>query len=84
MNIMTPPLSPANGFYHGAQMIFIDALGCSDIIENDRDLRQKCKEFLRVLTDSSDVGLDRGSEIEIREDHFGIYPFFIETGIWRE
>ena len=79
INKVTPPLSPPIGFYHGAQSMFVDAIGCGGCgLTERREGQQRCEAFLRELVTEFSDHSDRA--IEIKEDCFGIYPFFIEKG----
>ncbi len=80
INKVTPPLSPPTSFYHGAQSMFIDAIGCGGCgLSERKEGQEKCEQMLKELASDYTNNIGNGS-IEIRNDCFGIDPFYIERG----
>ena len=80
INKVTPPLSPPTSFYHGAQSMFVDAIGCGGCgLSERKEGQEKCEETLHKLM-SDFIDLVKTENVEIREDCFGIDPFYIERG----
>ncbi len=80
-------LPPGSAFYHGAHLVFLDALGCGW----SGNMKDGATTFLQSLVEGNGVSLSTGSEVEevsamdiAPEEVFGISPFFIKRGtsIW--
>ena len=79
INKVVPFLSPPIGYLHGAEAVFVDALGCGGCNVTEREAAQsKCKDFLRGFTSEAMEYEIKG--VEIREDSFGIHPFYVKRG----
>ena len=80
MNQTSPPLSPFQAFYHGAQMVFVDSFGCGGSCD-DRELKHQCEDVLSGFCDSGgDLCESQSMEIDNSNDVFGIHPFYIRKG----
>ena len=85
MNNTTPPLTPHEAFYHGAQLTFLDGLGCSGrtITSSREEAFGAAETALQelLLENGCNVNLgDFDRTITADDDNFGIYPFFIKKG----
>ena len=83
MNITAPPLTPAEAFFHGAHMVFLDAMGCGD--RSVAEHRQDITAFIHAQLKRHGVNLilkeDLCQEMNCTDDQlFGIHPFYIEKG----
>ena len=83
---MTPQLTPEEAFYHGAHLVFLDALACGDVGDGT-NMRTAAVSFLLELMGRHGVVLpddkDGYTEMEMECTHegmFGIPPFYIERG----
>ncbi len=82
MNKTSGYLSPAQGFYHGAHLVFVDALGCGSSI-GALQLKKDALVYLlsllqqwRCCMNETDI-----SQLITSDDNlFGITPFFISKG----
>lgn len=86
MNTMTPRLAPEDAFYHGAHLVFLDALACG-AAGDGMNVRTAAMLFLLELMDRhGGVQPDDKSgckEMECtHEGLFGIPPFYIERGCY--
>jgi midasin len=84
MNITAPPLTPAEAFFHGAHMVFLDAMGCGD--RSVAEHRQDITAFIHAQLKRHGVNLilkeDLCQEMNCTDDQlFGIHPFYIEKGV---
>ena len=86
----SPSLSPSLAFFHGAHLVFVDALGCGGgaevLVKDGRKVQKACDDYLSDLAQNAmggEIGGD-AMEIEVEEDkkgRYGIPPFFIEKGV---
>ena len=86
MNTTSHPLSPTEGFYHGAYLALLDGLGCNGKMSSvDRHRALAAAEaFLQDLLHQSgcEVTPQYSSEDTVSdEEQFGIHPFFIRKGL---
>lgn len=86
MNTTCPPLSPTEGFYHGAYLAFLDGLGCNGKMSSvDRNGALAAAEaFLQdlLLQSGCEVIPQYSTEDTVSdEEQFGIRPFFIRKGL---
>lgn len=86
MNTTCPPLSPAEAFYHGAYLAFLDGFGCSGKMSGlDRHgVLAAAEAFLQdLLLQNGCDGISQfcSGDIVSDEQLFGIYPFFIKKGL---
>ena len=81
MNKTSPPLSPSQSFIHGAEMVFVDSLGCGGVglASDSQELRQRCISVLRELCERCEADGEHEMDDEIK---YGVYPFFIDRGIY--
>ena len=84
MNMLTPQLTPEEAFYHGAHLVFLDAMGCGNTGDRVK-IKTEAMQFLMWLMEKHGVALpnDDGESSDMegsREGLFGIPPFFIERG----
>lgn len=82
MNKTSPPISSSLAFCHGAEMAFVDSLGCGGSCDN-RELKDECEDVLRELCEGEcDVGEpDELMEDDASDNKFGIHPFYIKRGM---
>jgi len=86
MNTTTPRLAPEDAFYHGAHLVFLDALACR-AAGDGTNVRTAAMLFLLELMDRHGVvqpdGKSGCAEMECSlEGLFGIPPFYIERGCY--
>lgn len=84
MNMLTPQLTPEEAFYHGAHLVFLDAMGCGNTGDGVT-MKTEAIQFLMRLMERHGVALpsddSESSDMEgSREGLFSIPPFFIERG----
>ena len=84
MNKTSPPLSPSCAFLNGAEMIFIDSLGC--VSSCNYSFKEECLNVLRNFCKLENEEMKKEMEEEMEEDRdgedvFGINPFYIERGM---
>ena len=84
MNMLTPQLTPEEAFYHGAHLVFLDAMGCGNTGDGVK-IKTEAIQCLMRLMERHGVALpsddSESSDMEgSREGLFGIPPFFIERG----
>lgn len=62
-------------------MVFVDSLGCGGVglASDSQELRQRCINVLRELCEGCEG--DSGHEMD-DETKYGVYPFFINRGIY--
>jgi midasin len=85
MNATSPPLPPAEAFYHGAHLVLLDSLGCREQLSVTvrEHLLQGAQMFLQELLVKNGRQMSLQSSpasISCHEDMFGIHPFFIKKG----
>ena len=85
MNTTSPPLTPAEAFYHGAHLVFLDGLGCSGQITGaDKEealvATQLFLQDLLTQIDCDTASQQSSNDISAAGDQFGIHPFFIRKG----
>ena len=83
MNITAPPLTPAEAFFHGANMVFLDAMGSED--QSVAEHRQRITAFIHAQLERQGVNLVLKEyvcqEMNCTDKRlFGIHPFYIEKG----
>ena len=86
MNATSPPLPPAEAFYHGAHLVLLDSLGCREQLSVTvrEHLLQEAQMFLQELLVKNGHQMSLQSSpasISCHEDMFGIHPFFIKKGL---
>ena len=86
MNTTTPRLAPEDAFYHGAHLVFLDALACG-AARDGTSVRTAAMLFLLALMDRHGVVQpdDKSGCAEMECTHeglFGIPPFYIERGCY--
>ena len=83
MNTTESRLNPAQGFYHGAHLVFLDALGCGSSLGGP-DMKESSARHIRTLMDKcGEEGLESMAEVGVfcsTDTHCGIQPFMISTG----
>lgn len=84
MNKTSDFLSPAASFYHGAHLVFVDALGCGGSV-GEVELKEDALVYLKLLLEqwgtAVDTELQTLETVTDKERGYGIPPFFIEAGI---
>ncbi len=82
MNKTSGYLSPPQGFYHGAHLVFVDALGCGSSL-GAADLKKDALDYLlSILQQWSCVlsEVDCTKVVTSDDKLFGVSPFYIEIG----
>lgn len=84
MNATSGYVSPAQGFYHGAHLVFVDGLGCGSSLDASK-LKEDAVKYLLYLLKLSGCTvpeIDGPREITSDSKVLGIAPFFINKGIY--
>ena len=84
MNTLTPQLTPEEAFYHGAHLVFLDAMGCGSTGDGGK-MKSEAIQFLMRLMETHGIALpgDDNEDSDMEGSHeglFGIPAFFIERG----
>lgn len=85
MNITRDYLTPPEGFFHGAHLVFVDALGCGGSVGSAQS-KEEVLTHLKMLLEQCGLCFDRlhplvfGTVID-HDQGFGIPPFYIDSGI---
>ena len=85
MNKTSDYLSPAERFYYGAHLVFVDALGCGGSV-GSVELKGDALEYLKLLLKRWGTAVDDAEPhtleaVTDNERGYGIPPFFIDEGI---
>ena len=83
MNKTQDCLTPAQAFYHGAHLVFVDALGCGSSL-GAASMKQDAVDYLVSLLNDWDLtsnDLEFCRAISVCDTMFGISPFYIDRGM---
>lgn len=81
MNETSGYLSPTEGFYHGAHLVFVDGLGCGN--SPATKLKRDAIDHLHILLEQWGCimhNIDSSLVVTNDDNLFGIAPFCIKRG----